>query len=99
MLETALQPLAPLSVELMNLQDRVESSQTMPMLFDHTRVWIANCKQASVYFTSAQNALVLLQKIGEAVFRLTFVIPRLFSLTFIQLPRALGKAGAVHTFQ
>lgn len=99
MLETGPRPLPPLSIELMDLKDNVESSQTMAVLFDPTGVRIADCKQSSVYFTSVQNELVLLQKIGEAVFRLTFVIPRLFSLTFIQLPRALGKAGAVHTFQ
>lgn len=99
MLETGPRPLPPLSIELMDLKDNVESSQTMSVLFDPTGVRIADCKQSSVYFTSVQNELVLLQKIGEAVFRLTFVIPRLFSLTFIQLPRALGKAGAVHTFQ
>lgn len=99
MLGTGPQPLPPLPIELMDLEDNVESRQTMAMLFDRSRVWIADGRQASVYFTSVHNELVLLQKIGEAVFRLTFVIPRLFSLTFIQLPRALGKAGAVHTFQ
>lgn len=47
-----------------------------------------------LYFRSVKNQLLYLQKIGEAVFFLTFVIPLLFSVTFIQLPSAFGKVWA-----